>query len=139
MDVRPIVVAVFDSSPDTVDMLRLILEREGFVVVSAFTYELRDGKVDIEAFVRQHAPRVIVYDIAPPYEQNWRLFEHLRSIEILRHARFVVTTTNAAEVRKIAVSTPDLHEIVGKPYDLGLIADAVKDAARQDQPAPPSR
>jgi DNA-binding response OmpR family regulator len=120
------VVAVFNTSPDTVELLRIVLEEAGFVVVSAFTYELRDGEVDLEAFCRQHRPHVVLYDIAPPYEANWRLFLHLRSTEALRGARFVVTTTHEAHVRKIAGHGEELFEIVGKPYDLGLIVEAVK-------------
>lgn len=120
------VVAVFNTSPDTVELLRIVLEQAGFVVVSAFTYELRDGEVDLEAFCRQHRPRVVVYDIAPPYEANWRLFLHLRSTEALRDARFVVTTTHEAHVRKIAGPGEELFEIVGKPYDLRLIVEAVQ-------------
>ncbi|MFN2444523.1 MAG: hypothetical protein ABR606_02870 [Vicinamibacterales bacterium] len=131
MDQAPTVVAVFNTSPDAVDLLRIVLERSGFVVVTAFTYELRDAKVDIEAFVREHKPRVIVYDIAPPYERNWRLFQHFRSMDILQRTAFVVTTTNAAQVRKIAGPEQDLHEIVGKPYDLDQIVQAVIDSAHQ--------
>lgn len=128
MDAPPVVVAVFNSSPDTVDLLRMVLEREGFVVVSAFTFEMRDGQVDVEAFCRQHKPAAAVYDIALPYDANWRLFEHIRALEALSASRFVVTTTNEAQVRKIAGPGQELIEIVGKPYDLRLIVDAVKKA-----------
>ena len=124
----PIVVAVFNTSPDTVDLLRIVLERAGFVVVAAFTYELRDGDVDVEAFCRQHQPAAAVYDIALPYDANWRLFQHIRSLDALRHTKFVVTTTNEAQVRKIAGPEQELFEVVGKPYDLGLIVEAVKKA-----------
>ncbi|MGE3345737.1 MAG: hypothetical protein AB7L71_20120 [Vicinamibacterales bacterium] len=120
------VVAIFNTSPDTVDLLRFVLERAGFTVVSAFTFELREGDVDIEAFCRQHRPRVAVYDIALPYDANWRLFVHLRKLEALQDTRFVITTTNETQVRKIAGPDEELFEIVGKPYDLGLIVDAVK-------------
>ena len=43
----------------------------------------------------------------------------------------MVTTTNAAEVAKIAGADQHLHEIVGKPYDLSEIVRAVKEAARE--------
>lgn len=126
MSDTPIVVAVFNTSPDTVDMLRIVLEHAGFVVVSAYTYELRDGDVDVEAFCRQHAPQVVVYDIAPPYDANWRLFLHFRGLEVLRSVKFVVTTTHVPNVRKLAGPDVELFEIVGKPYDLGLVVERVQ-------------
>jgi DNA-binding response OmpR family regulator len=119
-------VGVFNTSPDTVEMLRIVLEREGFIVVSAFTYDLRDSKIDLEALIRQHQPKVIVYDIAPPYDRNWRLLEHMRSMPALKGIPFIVTTTNVARVTEVAGADQDLFEIVGKPYDLDRIVAAVK-------------
>ena len=84
---RPTVVAVFNTSPDTVDLLRFVFEHAGFTVVSAFTWEMRDSKVDVEAFMRQHSPHVVVYDVAPPYEENWHLFKHFCAMPAFRSRR----------------------------------------------------
>ena len=43
-----------------------MLEQAGFLVVSTFTWLIQGGKVDIEALLRTHQPKVIVYDIAAP-------------------------------------------------------------------------
>ena len=130
MSERPPVVAVINTSPDVVDMLRLALEHAGFVVVSAFTFEIREGVTDVENFVRQHRPSVILYDIAPPYEANWQLFLHIRAMEAMKGRRFVLTTTNARQVQKLVGSAEEIHEIVGKPYDLDEITRATHDALR---------
>ena len=36
---RPPVVAIFNTSPDTVEMLRIVLEQAGFVVMGLYTYD----------------------------------------------------------------------------------------------------
>ena len=125
------VIAVFDTSQDTVDLLRTALQRAGYVVVAAFTHDLRDGKVDLEAFLRQHSPVVAVYDVAIPYAENWRLFQHIRNSPACRHMRFVVTTTNVRRVARIAGPDERLHEIVGDKDDLDEVVRAVKDAVNE--------
>ena len=124
------VVAVINSTPDIVDMLRLAIEREGFVVVTGLTFQIREGKVDLEHFINQHQPSVIVYDVAPPYEANWHLFEHIAAMPVMQGRQFVLTSTNRAHVEKIASPRQEIHEIVGKPFDLGEIVTAVKEASR---------
>ena len=124
----PPVIGVFNTSEDTTDLLRLVLEQAGYVVVTAFTNLLRDGRIDLETLMRQYRPTVIVYDIAVPYEQNWRLFERIRDSPACKGVRFVLTTTNVAQVEKVAGSAHRFHEIVGKPYDLDEVVRAVKDA-----------
>ena len=124
-------VAVINTSPDVVDMLRLTLEHAGIVVVTALTWEIRDGEVDLERFVAQHRPRVVIYDIAPPYEINWRLFLHVRAMSVMEGVQFVLTSTNARQVESFAKGHQQrIYEIVGKPFDLGEIVTAVKEALR---------
>jgi DNA-binding response OmpR family regulator len=127
---RPPVVAVINTSPDVVDMLRLALEHAGHVVVSAFTHEIREGVVDVGQFVRQHDPSVVLYDIAPPYDSNWQFFLHVRAMESMQGRAFILTTTNVRHVGKLAGKDETLLEIVGKPYDLDRIVKATDEALR---------
>jgi len=123
---RPPVVAIFNTSPDTVEMLRIVLEQAGFVVMGLYTYEARDGRINIENIFNQHEPDVVIYDIAPPYEKNWREFRHMCSMPALARRKFVLTTTNIQRVREAVDNPPEMFEIVGKPYDLGVIVEQVK-------------
>lgn len=123
-------VAVINSTSDIVDMLRIALEQAGMVVVTALTPEIREGAVDIEHLVSQHQPRVIVYDIAPPYEPNWHLFQHIAAMPVMQGRQFVVTSTNPRHVEGFAGPQQHVYEIVGKPFDLGQVVQAVKEALR---------
>jgi len=126
---KPPVVAIINTSPDTVELLRIVLEHAGFVVVTTYTHEMREGKIDVEYLMRQYQPRVIIYDIAPPYDKNWREFRVACVMPAFKGLRFVITTTNARRVKEVAGENQEVFEIVGKPYDLDQIVQAVKDAS----------
>jgi DNA-binding NtrC family response regulator len=123
-------VAIINSSPDTIELLRRVLQHAGFLVVSGYTFDIRDGRLDITAFVEQHRPKVIVYDIAPPYEENWRLFNHVRELDGMRQLRFVITSVNASHVEGLVGRDEHVYEVVERPLDLDRIVTAVKEAVR---------
>jgi hypothetical protein len=41
------VVAIINTSPDTIDLLKDVFERAGLLVASTFTHDIRDAKVDL--------------------------------------------------------------------------------------------
>jgi CheY-like chemotaxis protein len=130
MNTDPPVAAIINTSPDIVDMLRVAFETAGIVVVSTLTHIVRDGEIDLERFVQQHQPGVIVYDIAPPYEANCQLFEHIRRMPVMAGRQFVITSTNARQVERFIEPKEPIYEIVGKPYDIDQIVAATREALK---------
>jgi DNA-binding NtrC family response regulator len=127
---RPLVTAIFNTSPDIVDLLRRAFEPAGIVTVSCLTHQIREGVVDVEGFLRQHDPRVVVYDIAPPYDANWQLFQHIRRMDAMDGRPIVLTSMNPRHVEELSGRDQHVYEVVGKPLDLGQIVQAVKEASR---------
>lgn len=128
MTSRPPVVAVFNSSADTVELIRAWFERVGIVVVSAHLDEVRRGSFDLPSFVEQHKPSAVLFDIAPPYDRSWLFVQHLISTSPLSGLPAVFTTTNERRVREVA-GRSDVIELVGKPYDLELLLERVRAVA----------
>jgi hypothetical protein len=124
------VVAVINTSPDTVALLARVLEQAGFLVVTGFTWMIRTGELDLEAFLRTHRPRVVLYDIAPPYDRNWEYLQHLRTT-VLNGYRFVLTSVNPPRVEELVGRRDErIYEVVGKVEDLDAIVRATKEAIR---------
>jgi CheY-like chemotaxis protein len=63
-------IVVLNSSQDTIDLLKVVLEEQGYAVATAHTSSIRNGELDVLDFVEKHSPDVIVYDVALPYERT---------------------------------------------------------------------
>ena len=122
----PLAVAVLNSSDDMIELLRVVLEGEGYFVASAHVDDVVRGRIDLVAFLKQHRPSVILYDVTPPYERHWMALQHLRQHELLRDLPFVLTTTNVPRLREAIRSVNEpLVELVGRPFELDEIVQSV--------------
>ena len=119
-------VAVFNASDDTVEMLKVLLSERGMRALSAEVDGVKSGVLDFVAFMTAHKPDALIWDIAPPYDRNWNFFKLLRTAEILKQSHIVLTTTNKQHLDSLAGHETGAIEIVGKPYDLKGIVDAVE-------------
>ena len=123
-------VAVINSNENTVEMLRTCLQQHGFTAVAtAHVTDIRHGRVDFLELIEAHDPQVIVYDVAIPYEENWRFLQLLMSSEAMQDRKVVVTTTNKRVLDNLVGEQTGAQEIVGKPYDLRTVVEAVQRAA----------
>jgi CheY-like chemotaxis protein len=132
---RP-VAAVFNSSDDMVELLRMMLENHGFVVVTGHIDALRRSEIDLEAFVRQYQPSVVIYDLIPPYDRHWAFLDHLRAVSPLKDIPFVITSTNSKMARELAGRSERVIEILGRPFEMEELLTAAKRAV-EDPPEKP--
>jgi CheY-like chemotaxis protein len=122
------VVAVVNTNPDLVELLKARIEVAGFVVLVMHVEDIRAG-LDVGSVLAQHDPLVVVYDVVMPYERNWRFLEHLRETAF-RDRRFVITTPNANGVRKLVGRDERVYEVLDDTADIDAIVQAVREAAR---------
>ncbi len=118
------VVAIINTSEDIVAFLRELLAADGFRPVTGFVPDFREGRQDLDAFLQEHDPAVIIWDIGFPYDRNWAYFQEVRGSDAARGRRFVLTTTNKRALEELVGPTP-AHELIGKPYDIEALLGAV--------------
>ena len=124
-------IAVFNSSEDTIEILKIALEEHGFAVASGHVSDIKKGQVDVLDFVKEHQPEVVIYDVALPYEENWRFLRLLQSSDALKHLKWVITTTHKRRLEELVGECGEVFEIVGKPYDMEQIIGAVRGALKR--------
>jgi DNA-binding NarL/FixJ family response regulator len=122
------VVAVINTNPDLVELLKTRLEAVGFVVLMMRVSDIRAG-LDVRGILTQHNPRVIVYDVAAPLERSWRFLEHLRATTF-EGRRLVLTTPNAAALSRLVGKDETVYEILDDGADIDAIVQAVREATR---------
>src|SRR6266568_9073298 len=81
-------VAIINSSEGNASLLRQILEDAGLRTAVAYVPDLRRGQPDPTELLTEHDPRVIVYDVAVPYEESWDFLQSLRRLDAARGRRF---------------------------------------------------
>ncbi len=130
--VAPPRVAIINTSEELVELLRLVLEDAGFTHVAEDVLTFKRGAGDVAHFLTQHDPQAVIWDIALPYAENWGFFRELQAAGVFRGRGVVLTTTNRRALEELVGPTPTV-EIIGKPYDLAELVQAVRTAlAQQD-------
>jgi len=124
---RP-VVAIVNTNPDLVELLKARIEAAGFVVLVLHIADIRAG-LDLKAVLAQHDPKVIVYDVVAPFERNWHFLEHLLAT-VMRGRQFVLTTPNARALERLVGRDQSVYEVLDDGTDVDRIVQAVREASR---------
>ena len=121
------VVALFNASDDTVDMVQKLLTDagEGQALISCHFADLKKGVVDFVKYMDEHNPEVVIFDLSPPYDENWKFFKTMRDAQTMRGRGIVLTTTNKARLDEVLGEDSHALEVVGRPKDLNEIALAI--------------
>jgi DNA-binding NtrC family response regulator len=127
MRTRP-VVALFNSSDDLLELLRMLFEDHGYLAVTGHINDLRKSSFDLQAFVDLHNPSVGLYDLIPPFERQWAFLDHLRAHSPLRGLPFILMSTNERLARTLAGRDESIIEVVGRPFEFPVLLEAVRRA-----------
>jgi hypothetical protein len=133
----PGIVALFNASDDTIDMIQSLLTKSGDnqSLIWCHFADLKKGIVDFSKYMERHNPEVVIFDISPPYDQNWKFYKTMRDDQIMRGRGAVLTTTNKARLDEVLDEDSEALEVVGLDKDLQQIDTAIKSETRKAEVA----
>lgn len=118
-------ILVLNTSVELTALLVEILQDEGYDASYAYIAELKKGILKLTDLLKTTNPDLIIYDIAIPYEENWKFFNEMAHSPILKDTKILLTTTNK-EVLDSLVGPTSTLEIIGKPFDLAVLLKTIK-------------
>jgi DNA-binding response OmpR family regulator len=131
------IVALFNASDDTIDMIQTILTASVSAqsLVSCHFADVKKGIVDFKKYVSKHNPELVIFDISPPYDENWQFFKTMRDSDVMRGRGSVLTTRNKIRLDEVVGADSHAMEVVGRPRDLQMIRMAIAVETRKAQEA----
>ena len=118
-------ILIINTSEDYLDIMRLFLNAEGYVTIPLKITEIKAGNVDVVSIIQDNDPKVILYDIAFPYIENWRQFRNISQLDICKNREFVLTTPNIDALVQQIGEQVSAYQIVDKEIDLQKIVTHV--------------
>src|ERR1700722_4297219 len=122
------IVALFNASDDTIDMIQKLLttSKSDQTLIWCHFADLKKGIVDFAKYMDKHNPEVVIFDLSPPYDENWKFFKTMRDSKVMKERGMVLTTTNKDRLDEVLGEDSHALEVVGKNTDLQQIDAAIK-------------
>jgi hypothetical protein len=127
------IIALFNASDDTIDMIQRLLTTSGSdqTLIWCHFADLKKGIVDFGKYMDKHNPEVVIFDLSPPYDENWKFFKTMRDAKTMRERGAVLTTTNKDRLDEVLGEDARALEVVGRDTDLQQIDAAIKSETRK--------
>ena len=131
------IVALFNASDDTIDMVQKLLIDSGSdqTLIWCHFADLKKGIVNFAKYMERHNPEVVIFDLSPPYDENWKYFKTMRDDKTMQGRGVVLTTTNKARLDEVLGEDSNALEVVGRSRDLKQIDAAIKTETRKAEAA----
>lgn len=114
-------IVCIEDDPKTIDLVKLILRREGFDVISATNG--RDGLTAIE----QACPRLVLLDLMMPDMDGWEVYQAMRANKDMKHIPVIVLTAKAQSIDKVlGLHIAKVNDYITKPFSPTELVQSVR-------------
>ena len=104
-------VIYFEDENDMVELVRIILGREGYAVEG-----VQEGLVGLQA-IKEDLPDLILLDLMMPDMDGWEIFRQIKNDEAIMNIPIIVITAKAQTVDKVlGLEIAKVDDYISKPF-----------------------
>ena len=124
---RRIRILCIEDDPEMIELLRLILERRGFLVEGA-----GGGKAGLQA-VRENPPDLVLLDLMMPDMDGWDVFQQMKERASTQGVPVIVVTASGQSIdREFGLHIAKVDDFIVKPFSpQGLLESVDRVLARR--------
>ena len=114
-------IMVVDDEPDTVDLVKLVLETEGYEILVAYS-----GQEALD-MIKINRPDLVLLDIMMPQMDGWTVRKKIVGNEDTKDIPVVMLTAKAQPIDKmIGLHVVGVTDYITKPFGRKELIDSVK-------------
>jgi two-component system response regulator VicR len=114
-------IMVVDDEPDVVDLVKLVLESDGFDVVTAYS-----GKEALDKIVQQ-MPDLVLLDIMMPQMDGWEVYSRIKAHPKTKDIPVAMLTAKSQSIDKmIGLHVVKVDDYITKPFGRSELLERVK-------------
>ena len=104
-------VVCIEDEPEMIDLVRLILSREGFEVVGA------PGGIEGLNVIEDLQPQLVLLDLMMPDMDGWEVYQRMKSNPNTSHIPVIVVTARAQSIDKVlGLHIAKVDDYITKPF-----------------------
>ncbi|MBU1600110.1 response regulator [bacterium] len=103
-------ILIVDDDHDIVDILKALLETEGYDIIEAY-----DGKEGIDK-AYQHMPHLILLDIMMPVMDGWQVCQRLKACKKTSNIPIAIITAKAEQEDRNRAKKEGADDYITKPF-----------------------
>jgi two-component system, OmpR family, response regulator VicR len=120
-DSRATRVVVVEDDPEMINLVKLILKKEGFEVVGAMGG--RDG-LDV---IEKNDPDLVLLDLMMPDIDGWEVYQSMKASDKLKNIPVIIITAKAQSIDKVlGLHIAKVDDYITKPFSPGELVASVR-------------
>jgi len=113
-------IVCIEDEPEMIDLVRLILGREGFEVVGA------PGGIEGLNIIEDLQPEVVLLDLMMPDMDGWEVYQRMKANPNTSHIPVIVVTARAQSIDKVlGLHIAKVDDYITKPFGPAELLNSV--------------